>query len=80
MTRYIELHRMITGVESKTMIVDDEVYDRIKSKTITRDELNELMEISEGTWDVDIHANEYPHSVYVPKQGDHPEVYTFEDK
>ena len=59
----IEIRRMVTGVESCTVNVDDDTLKTILNKTVTREELADLM------WDgseitIDAHEHEEPHSVY----------------
>lgn len=78
---WIEVHRAITGVEYASICVDDETANRIRNKTITREELNNLIERNEYDveWGSDIYGNDLPHAVYIPQLTGYPEVYEFEE-
>ena len=76
MPQAIELHRMFTGVESCIVEVDDETLARVKNKTISRTELNDMFE---GQYlDSDPLENDLPHSVYIINQSGHPTVLDYE--
>jgi hypothetical protein len=78
MPQAIEIHRMVIGVESCIVDVDDETLDRVKNKTISRSELDELM--FDEYIDIDIHENERPHIVYIIHKGGLPSVIDYEDQ
>ena len=63
MCNRIEIRRMVVGVESCLVDVDDDVLKTITDKTITREELADLM-WDAPYYDVDVHEGEEPHSVY----------------
>jgi hypothetical protein len=64
MNHRIEIRRMVTGVESCTVLVDDATLKTITDKTITRTELEDLCWNGGDNYDVDVHEGEEPHSVY----------------
>lgn len=79
MSHSIKVCRMFTGVESCTVDVDYETLSRIRRKSISRSELNELF--NDAYVDLDPVVNEYPHTVHIiSTTGGHPTVIDYEEE
>lgn len=79
MSHAIEIRRMVMGVDSVCIDVDDETLERIKNKTITRSELNVLMDDA-GELYTEAYDVEYPHAVAIINKGKHPQVLDYENE
>ena len=78
MLNNIGITRMVTGVETALLTVDDNALKRIQSKQITPEELNELFSEADQ-FAVELLDNDYPHRVDIWNDNADNEVIHFED-
>ena len=73
----IEIRRMVKAVEFATVYVDDETLEGIRSKSISLQELDDLMFDAECY--TEVVDGDYPHEVAIIRDPDTPEFILFED-